>query len=195
MGVLPRSSPLRLMVAIVSVTLPSTASLIVVAQPPTAAGHVTVRRDEGDPYWVHGRVVVGTEPDAVWARLRQVDRWATLFHDIQRLRVLEHANSRWRVELGSTIMECGPHDYIVRLGEPRTVHLVIDAPGVDARGRMLVQPGPRPETAVVIYQLRVEATGIVSWFVSESRLRDVQQRLVSSYLHDIHDVFRPATKG
>lgn len=160
---------------------------------PRASSAVALRRDARDPHWVHARVDVAAQPEAVWQKLAQVDHWRSLFRDVTRLRVLRHAGRQWRIELGSRAMQCGPHDYVIRLDDRnRELHLVIDASGIDARGRMTVEAGVSPDTARVSYHLRVEATGVASWFVSEERLRGVQEQLVRSYLRDLRGAFAGA---
>jgi uncharacterized membrane protein len=155
---------------------------------------VHVARDRDDAAWVRGHVLVSAPADAVWARIADVRRWRTVFSDVRRLRVISQRDTRWRLEMETRAFDCGAHEYDVRL-EPqaRVAHIVIDAPGVEAHGELRVRPGRAAGTADVTYRLRVEATGIVSWFVSEDTLRAKQEDMVRSYLRDLRDAFATRT--
>jgi hypothetical protein len=141
---------------------------------------------------VQGRVVVPTASDPIWVRLQQVDRWKDMFSDIKTLKVLEHDGSHWRINLRTTAFDCGAHDYDVRFDDARTAHLRIEAPGADAHALISVKPGSHPSESVVTYSLYVQATGIMSWFVSEATLRKKQEYMVTKYLTDLQRAFTPA---
>lgn len=145
-----------------------------------AAGPVRMVRDPKDAHTIVGQASIAAPAPAVWARLARVGDWRQLFPDIRRLEVKEQRGTFWRIGLDSAIFDCGPHDYEVRLGPGPTVDLRILAPGVEAAGQIVLSA--RGDTTVATYRLRVRASRIVSWFVSEAKLRDKQERLVEDYL-------------
>ena len=154
----------------------------------------TWRRSDVDPHWVQGHVVVPTTPDVIWSRLQRVDGWKEMFSDIKSLRVIEHQVNHWKINLRTTAFDCGDHDYRVRFDDTRTLHLLIDAPGVDAHAQITVKPAGRPTDSIVTYSLYVDAKGIMSWFVSEATLRKKQEFMVVQYLTDLRRAFTPATR-
>ncbi len=158
----------------------------------TSGSTLKWQRSNTDPRWVQGRVTVPTPGDSIWGRLQQVDRWKDMFTDIKSLRVLEHDGNRWRINLRTTAFDCGAHDYDVRFDDAQTAHLRINAPGADAHALISVKPAPRADESVVTYSLFVQATGIVSWFVSEETLRKKQEYMVTKYLTDLQRAFSPA---
>lgn len=160
-----------------------------VAQPTDAGVTVPWMRDRTDPRWVYGMVVVPIPAATVQARLRNVDTWPRLFSDIRSLRVVRRGGDEWTVRLQTVVFECGPHDYHVRFASDGTVHLQIDAPGVDAVARVEVRDGQTPGRAAITYRLFVDAHGVVGWFVSEASLRRRQEAMVVRYLTDLRRGF------
>lgn len=148
-------------------------------------------RDRRDPRWVYGMVTVPTDAQTVRARLRQVDTWPQLFSDIRSLRVTRRGGDEWTVRIETLTFDCGAHDYRVRFQPGGTVHLQIDAPGIDAVARMEVRDAYTPGRAVVTYRLFVDAHGVVGWFVSEATLRRRQESMVTRYLTDLRRGFGP----
>ncbi len=118
-----------------------------------------------------------------------------MFSDIKTLKVLEHDGNHWRINLRTTAFDCGAHDYDVRFDDAQTAHLRIDAPGADAHALIAVKPGSRAGESIVTYSLYVQATGIVSWFVSEGTLRKKQEYMVTKYLTDLQRVQPGGRRG
>ncbi len=156
-----------------------------------AGAPVPWMRDRTDPRWAYGMVVVRTEAARVRERLRDVDAWPRLFSDIRTLQVVRRGGDAWTVRLQTATFDCGPHDYRVQFLPDGNVHLVIDAPGIDAVARMEVRDAQTPGRAVVTYRLFVDARGVVGWFVSEAALRRRQESMVVRYLSDLRRAFGP----
>lgn len=146
-------------------------------------------RDPKDPRWVQGQAIVAAAPDAVWARIQRVDAWPTLFSDIKWLKVLERSPTHWGIRLESKSMTCGAHDYHIRFSDPRTGQVIIDAPGTTSLAYFRVLEGRTSDEARAVYSLFIEVRGIMSWFVSETALREKQEQMVERYLRDIDRVF------
>lgn len=163
------------------------------AQPasPGRTAPVPWMRDRRDPRWVYGMVIVPTDAQTVRARLRRVDTWPQLFSDIRNVRVTRRGGDEWTVRIETLTFDCGAHDYHVWFQPDGTVHLQIDAPGIDAVARMEVRDGYTPGRAVVTYRLFVDAHGVVGWFVSEATLRRRQESMVTRYLTDLRRGFGP----
>ena len=112
---------------------------------------LTWARDAKDPRWVQGQVLIATPPDVVWERLQRVPEWPQMFTDIKTMRILERNAAHYRVRLETRTLDCGAHDYDIRLEAPRTAKLWIDAPGVTALAYMRVLNGTEEGSSRVVY--------------------------------------------
>lgn len=180
---------LAVVVVALSVAGPSAASAMADPAPPPT---IHWSRDKKEPRWVDGYTVVDTPPEAVWTALQRVPSWPTMFSDIKTMKVKRQEGSAWRLEMSTQTFDCGSHDYDALFQGERSVSIRINAPGVDAVAYVRVRPGPKPEQSVIHYDLYVDATGVVGWFVSEKALRLKQEGMAVRYLNDLHRVFTPA---
>jgi len=146
-------------------------------------------RDPKDARWYGGEAAVSTNPNSVWIRLQDVDKWPQIFSDIKSLKVKKHKGDEWTVEIESRTMTCGSHDWIVRFLPNRTIEMAIGAPGIKARGVTMVKEGKSLTNSVVTYWLFIEVTGVVGWFVSEKDLRQKQEKIAQANLRDLEKVF------
>lgn len=158
-------------------------------RPSTGLPPPVYERSKQDPRWVVGQVNVTVAPDAVWRRLQQIEGWPRMFSDIKWLKVIKHDGPEWKVRLDTVTFDCGPHDYDVSFQANRTAKLSIDAPSVSAFAFMTVRDLGTPDQANVVYGLFLEARGMAKWFMTEKKLREKQEAMVSRYLSDLQRTF------
>lgn len=160
------------------------------AEPKTGPGSVRVTRDVKDPRWLHGSVDVAAPADEVLLRLQKVDQWQALLSDIKQLKVKSTSKGYWLAEIESKTMNCGSHDYHVRLKPNRTLSFVIDATALAATGYIQVQPlAKEPAISTIKFDLFVETTGVIGWFIPESAVRSRQEAMVRRDLTDLGRTF------
>jgi uncharacterized membrane protein len=149
------------------------------------APQVSVSRAQSDPRWVQGHVVVDAPPDAVFARLAQVDQWPSLFTDIAKMKVKTRSTGHWTIELETRTLGHGTLPYKVDVGPGRHLRLWTDGRGVRADGETFVREGPTASQSEVTYQLFIELSGIPAIAVPERVLRPKQEHMVVSQLADL----------
>jgi hypothetical protein len=103
------------------------------------------------------------------------------------------SNGYWLAEIESRSMNCGSHDYHISLKPDGSMSFVIDATGIAATGYIRAQPvANEPSLSLVKFDLYVEATGVIGWFVPDSAVRSRQEKMVR---HDLEDLARSFAKG
>lgn len=178
--------PLRTLLALLLAFVVTSLATFAIAGPRTGPSTVRIVRDSKDPRWVHGTVTVATGPDDTFRRVSQVDRWSTLFSDIKRLNVKRKASAHWLIEIESATMNCGAHDYHIKILPDRTLSFVIDATGIAATGYLRVRPvADQPTLSKVAFDLFIETTGVIGWFIPESSVRTRQEIMVGRDLTDL----------
>lgn len=141
-------------------------------------------RDAYDLDWVQGRVRLPADAARLWARIRAVDDWTSIFSDVLKLTVVERTAPRWRVRVETRSFECGEHDYHLVFHEANTVEMRIAAPGVESVGYLSVAEDPSGGV-LVTYRLLVRPQGFGGWFVSKKELQRKQEDMVVRYLRDV----------
>lgn len=127
---------------------------------------------------------VAAPPDAVFERLSHVDALPSFLADIKRLTVIQHEGRRWHVRIATQTMDCGEHDYAISLQSNRTVKLVIDATGIDAWGSIRIEPH-KEGGSTAKFNLFIQTTGVIGWFIPESTVRARQEQMVRRDLKDL----------
>lgn len=153
-----------------------------------AAPAVEVARDASDARWVHGKTTVSAARGAVIDRLTAIDRWPSVFRDIQSFKVVSHDGSRWVVRIERGVMNCGAHDYHVDVEPGGTVRVRIDAAGIDASVLVRVRELTATETSVT-YSMFIDTRGVLGWFIPEKTLRSRQESMVRQDLTDLARAF------
>ncbi len=151
----------------------------------------TWHRDAADPRWVQGEVTVDAPPDVVFARLEHVETWPQLLTDIARLKVLDHRDSHWEIELETRTLGHGMLGYDVNIGPGKVAKLTTNRMGVKAVGHTLVRPGPTPGQSNVVYSLFLEVSGLPSLLISDKTLREKQEHMLTVTLADFQRAFAP----
>lgn len=160
------------------------------AEQRTGPSTVRIVRDGKDPRWLHGTATVATGPDEVFRRVTQVDKWPTLFSDIKRLVVKRQQSAYWLVEIETATMDCGAHDYHVRILPERTISFVIDATGISATAYVRVRSiAKQPALSTVSFDLFIESTGIIGWFIPKSSVQTRQETMLRRDLIDLAIAF------
>jgi uncharacterized membrane protein len=154
------------------------------------ASPVKWHRDTKDPRWVQGQVTVDAAPDVVWARMQRVHAWPTMLTDINRMRVTEHKDSRWKIELETRTIPYGMLGYDVELLDTRQVKVWTDRLGVKVSAQTDVQPGPTPKQSIVTYSFFIEVSGIPKLLISAEELRAKQEHMVQVTLEDFYRAFQ-----
>lgn len=155
-------------------------------------------RDASDPRWVQGDATVNAPPEAVWARLAQVDGWTHVLTDVEKLKVLDrrtddHGHVRWTIELETRTLDHGMLRYEVDSDPARSLLLTTDRMGVHVVGQTIVRAGPTPNQSNVVYSLFIRLSGLPSLLISEKSLRSRQEHMVAVTLGDIVGAFaKPA---
>ncbi len=160
-----------------------------------AAQHAapTWTRDENDPRWVQGSVVVAAAPAAVWRRLARVPEWPRLFTDVKSLRIIESRADYWRLKVESRTFDYGAYEYQAKF-EPaaRTARGWFGGAGVSAVCHMRVLDRPDPATSRVTCSLFIDARGIAAWIIGKDEIRRKQEHMVTQYLADFQRAFARA---
>lgn len=181
--------PLLHVAPLVAVLSLSTASAAP-AETKAGPGSVRIARDVKDPRWLHGSVDIAGRPDEVLRRIQKVDQWPALLSDIKQLKVKSTSKGYWLAEIESKTMNCGSHDYHIRLKPDRSLSFVIDATALAATGYIRVQPLARePAFSTIKFDLFVETTGVIGWFIPESAVRSRQEAMVRRDLSDLGRAF------
>jgi hypothetical protein len=147
-------------------------------------------RDEKDPRWVHGEIVVPSTADAVWARLGRVAEWPRVFTDIKSLRIVERIDETWHLKIESRTFDYGPNEYHVRLDPfERTARGWFRGAGVSAVCLMRIFEGTVPSTSRVVCSLFIDVRGIAALVLGRDELRRRQEHMVVQYLADFERAF------
>lgn len=119
-----------------------------------------------------------------------MDQWPAVLTDIKQLKVKSTSKGYWLAEIESKTMNCGSHDYHIRLKSDRTLSFVIDATALSATGYIHVQPlAKEPALSTIKFDLFVETTGVIGWFIPESAVRSRQEAMVRRDLTDLGRTF------
>lgn len=164
-----------------------------VAAADDSAQAVPAHRDTKDPRWVSGSVVVDAPPDEVWARFERVDTWPQMLSDIKRMKVVDHRDTHWGIELETRTLGHGMLGYAVETSPDRVVKLSTDKLGVHALAYTRIHPGPRAGQSLVSYSLFLKLNGAPSLLISDKSLREKQDHMVAVTLADIGRGFRSPT--
>jgi hypothetical protein len=149
-------------------------------------------RDKKDVRWFGGEARVATNPNSVFQRLSEVDKWPQMLGEVKWVKIKKRQPNWVKAELELRTFDCGSHDWEVSFTGNRTIDMNIGAPGIKARGVTMVKDGKTPAEAIVTYWLFVDVTGFVGWFVSEKDLRAKQERLAINILKDLEKTFGTA---
>lgn len=163
--------------------------LLILGRPARAA---TWGRDKNDARWFGGEARVATNPNSVFARLQDIDKWPLVFSEVKWIKVKKRKPNWTKAELEIRTFDCGSHDWEISFAPNRTVEMDIGAPGIKARGVTMVKNGKTLTEAVVTYWLFVDVSGPVGWFVSEKELRTKQEKLAINILKDLEKTFGKA---
>ncbi len=153
--------------------------------PGESAQAVPAHRDAKDPRWVFGSVVVNAPPAEVWARFEKVQTWPQMLTDIARMKVVEHNDTHWNIELETRTLGHGMLGYDVETSPERVVKLSTDKLGVHALAYTRIHPGPEAGQSLVSYSLFLELNGVPSLLISDKSLREKQDHMVAVTLADI----------
>ena len=151
--------------------------------PPAQA--IPAHRDAKDPRWVFGSVIVNGSPDEVWARFQRVDTWPQLLTDIARMKVVDHRDAHWGIELETRTLGHGMLGYDVETSPSRVIKLSTDTLGVHALAYTRIHPGPQAGQSLVSYSLYLQLNGAPSLLISDKSLRAKQDHMVAVTLADI----------
>jgi hypothetical protein len=160
----------------------ASAPLVLAAAP---AGTATLTRDARDARWLEGKIRVAAAPAEVVERVARVDRWNQLFSDVKSVRVVKRSPNHWHVRLDTRTMDCGEHDYHITVRPGQGITLVIDAPGIEARGSLSARASERIGQSEITFRLFIDTKGVMGWFIPESTLRARQQQMVRRDLEDL----------
>ena len=149
-------------------------------------------RDEKDPRWVWGTVTVDTPQDQVWSRFQQVESWPSMLSDIARMKVSDHKDRHWSVDLETKTLGHGMLGYDVDASADQVIRLRTDTLGVHALAVTRILPGPSVGKTNVSYALFLELKGAPSLLISQKSLREKQDHMVSVTLADIRRSFASA---
>ncbi len=163
-----------------------------VAAADDAAQAVPAHRDAKDPRWVFGSVVVDTPPDEVWARFERVGTWPQLLSDIARMKVVDHRDTHWGIQLETRTLGHGMLGYDVETSPERVIKLSTDKLGVHALAYTRVHPGPQAAQSLVSYSLFLQLNGAPRLLISDKSLREKQDHMVAVTLADIARAFGSA---
>ena len=156
------------------------------------ASTVSWHRDKKDPRWVQGTVTVDSPPDIVWTRIQRVDAWPSMLSDVNRMRVLEHKDTRWKIELETKTIPYGMLGYDVDTSGPgRTGKLYTDRLGVKVVAQTDVLPGPSPSQSLIVYSFFIEVSGLPKMLISDEELHKKQEHMVAVTLEDFERTFKP----
>ena len=153
--------------------------------PNDSAQAIPAHRDAKDPRWVFGSVVVNAPPDEVWARFERVDTWPQMLTDIARMKVVDHRDAHWGIELETRTLGHGMLGYDVETSPSRVIKLSTDKLGVHALAYTRIHPGPRAGQSLVSYSLYLQLNGAPSLLISDKSLREKQDHMVAVTLADI----------
>lgn len=156
-----------------------------VAAADDSAQAVAAHRDGKDPRWVLGSVVVNASPDEVWERFERVDTWPQMLSDIARMKVVDHRDTHWGIELETRTLGHGMLGYDVQTSPERVVKLSTDKLGVHVLAYTRIRPGPRASQSLVSYSLFLELNGLPSLLIDDKSLREKQDHMVAVTLADI----------
>ena len=147
-------------------------------------------RDKKDPHWVQGTVTVDAPPDEVWARMQQVDTWPQMLSDIKRMKVTEHRDTHWKLDLETRTLSHGMLGYDVQVSPSgRTLKLYTDRMGVRVVAQTDVAPGPTAQQSVVTYSFLIALSGIPSMLMSDADIRAKQEHMEAVTLADFYKAF------
>jgi hypothetical protein len=152
---------------------------------------VSWHRDKKDPRWVQGTVIVDSAPDVVWARIQKVDAWPSMLSDVNRMRVLEHKDTHWKIELETKTIPYGMLGYDVDTSGPgKTGKLYTDRLGVRVVAQTDIMPGPTPSQSFIVYSFFIETSGIPHMLMSDEDLHKKQEHMVAVTLDDFERTFK-----
>jgi hypothetical protein len=152
------------------------------------------QRSPYDPRWIQGQIDVATPAPAVWHSVASVRGWPSIFSDIESFSVKSESSdgAHWVIRFESRMVGHGRFDYFVTLDTAKTsVRIVVDAPGVRAAAFASVAPID-DRHARVTYAVFVDRHGVLGLFLSESDLRERQERLLELNLVDLGRAFGAA---
>jgi hypothetical protein len=168
-----------------SFELPRTATAQV-ERPP-----VTWSRYAADPHWVQGRVVIPAPPDVVFERLQHVEAWPQMFTDIAKMRVTEHHDNHWKIDLETKTLDHGTLPYDVAIAPGRQLTFSTNSGGVHVVGATFIREGPTASQADVVYELYINLSGVPALALPDRVLRPKQEHMVVVQLEDLYRAFTP----
>jgi hypothetical protein len=148
-----------------------------------------VTRDTNDPRWIWGTVTVNGTPEHVWSRVERVEAWPLILTDIAQMKVVEHHDTRWKIDLETKTFGHGPIGFDVVTSPDRVATLKADKVGVHVLANTRVKPGPVSGQSVVTYSVFIEVNGPASLLISEKTLREKQAHMAQVALNDIARAF------
>jgi hypothetical protein len=147
-------------------------------------------RDDKDPRWVQGEVILPAPPEAVWSRLGRVSEWPRIFTDIKSLRIVDRIDETWNMKVESRTFAYGPQEYHARLDpSARTARGWVAGAGVSAVNTMRIFDGSAPRTSRAVCSLFIDARGIAAWVLGKDEIHRKQEHMVVQYLADFERAF------
>jgi len=167
-------------------------ALVLVAAAATSAvaapAELRIYQSPDDDAITLGETTLATDPDAAYRATTEYARWAVIFPDIHRVVVTSQRGDDARVTF---IHPDGNRDNIHFRNQPAARMVWFEDTGGRAEvwAEILFLPGDRPGTTRVRSRLYADVHGVVSLFVSDSKIRTLREQRIRDELTQLRAYF------